>query len=171
MTVIKGSYSGTYNGLAIGNTELGFKLSYSYRGRAIVFDSVGGSPVDMLLDGINMKVNFVGQEWDSAAVDDLRWPFGTIPGRLSPSGQSLWALAQPLLLTACSATTLIESILFPKAILAPDFNLDTDFNHLERPLPIQLMIFPVQYEAGDPTYTTPLMPDSCGEVVYFVETL
>jgi hypothetical protein len=171
MTIVKGAYTGTYNALAIGNTEMGFKLSYSYRGKSIIFDAVGGSPVDMLMDGLSMKVNFVGQEWDSAAVDDLRWPWGSIPGRLPVSGQSLWELAKPLFLDACSNLTVVQSILFPKAILAPDFNLDTDFTHLDRPLPMQLMIFPVKYEDGDPTYTTPLLPSGCEEVVYFVETL
>lgn len=168
MPIMRGAYTGSYNALAVGNTQIGFKTSYSYRARGIVFDAVGSTPVDMLFDGFDMKVSFVAQEWTAAAIDDLRWPFHAIPGELAPSGLSLWTLAKPLLLTSCDAlNTLPATILFPKAILAPDYNLDVDYNHLERPLPMQLVVLPVK-KAG--SYATPLLPDGCNNVVYFVET-
>lgn len=166
MAIVRGAYIGTYNALAIGNTEIGYKHSYSYRGRGIVFDVVGGNPVDILLDGIDMKVSFVAQEYDSAAIDILRWPFHANVGETQPTGFSLWEAAKPLLLTACG-TTVPETILFPKTILAPDFTLDINYNHLERPLPMQLMVFPVQEAAS---YAVPLMPDGCENIVYFIET-
>lgn len=165
---MRGSYVGTYNALAIGNTQIGFKTSYSYRARGIMFDTVGSTPVDMLFDGMDFKVSFVAQEWTAAARDALRWPFSATPGELVPSGISLWTAAKPLLLTACDAlTTVPVTILFPKAILAPDYTLDTDYNHLERPLPIQLIVFPVK-KAG--SYAVPLLPDGCNNVVYYIET-
>lgn len=171
MSIIRGTYNGTYNGFDIGNTQVGFRKSYSYNGRAINFDSVGQTPVDIIFAGLQMKVGFVAQEYDAEAIDILRWPFGTIPGRASPQGLSMWEQAKPLLLTACKNTNIPQSILFPKAILAPDYTIDLDYSHTERPLPMSLVIFPVKYEAGDPEYDTPLMPSGCSEIVWFVETL
>ena len=170
MSIVKGAYIGSYNSLDIGNTQIGFKHSYSYRGRNIVFDVVGSNPVDILLDGLDMKVSFVAQEFDLEAIDILRWPFSGTVGITQPTGISMWELAKPLLLTGCSETTSPSSILFPKTILAPDYTLDIDYNHLERPLPMQLLVFPVQFEqSGDPSYDTPLMPNGCNPVLYFIE--
>lgn len=120
---------------------------------------------------MQMKVGFVAQEYTAEAIDSLRWPFNTIPGRVAPQGLSMWELAEPLLLTACKTTNVPQSILFPKAILAPDYTVDIDYSHMERPVPMSLLILPVKYEAGDPEYETPLMPDGCTEIVWFVETL
>lgn len=167
MPIMKGAYSATYNAQAVGNTEIGFKLSYSYRAKGIVFDVVGGNPVDMLLDGIDMKVGFVAQEWDAAAVPALRWPFSATLGRTTPSGLSMWTAAKPLLMTACNVATLPATILFPKAILAPDYTLDIDFNHLNRPLPMQLIVFPVKQAES---YASPVLPNGCDDIVYFIET-
>lgn len=174
MAIVRGSYRGTYNGLNVGNTEVGFRLSYAYNGRSINFDAIGETPADIIYAGLQMNVDFVAQEYDSAAIDDLRWPFFSIPGQVAPAGLSLWDLAKPLLLTSCISGTDPRTILFPKAILAPGFNLDIDFSHKERPLPIRMLIFPVKYlETGyggsvdDDTYR----PDGCAELIYFEETL
>jgi hypothetical protein len=171
MSIIRGSYNGLYNGLAIGNTQVGFRKSYSYQGRNINFDAVGQTPVDIIFAGLQMKVGFVAQEYDAAAIDILRWPFHSIPGRVSPQGLSMWEQAKPLLLTACRTTNIPQAILFPKAILAPDYTIDLDYSHTERPLPMSLVIFPVRYNSEDPEYETPLIPSGCGEVVWYVEVL
>lgn len=171
MSIVRGSYFGTYKGFSIGNTEIGFRLSYSYRGRGIMFDAVGETPVDTIYTGINMRVSFVAQEYDAAAIDLLRWPFNTTIGETSPAGLSLWEAAGPLLLTGCNVLTEPQTILFPKAILSPDFDLDIDYSHKERPLPMQLSIFPVAVE-GDTSdyYDGPSYPAGCTDVVYFIET-
>jgi hypothetical protein len=171
MSVIRGSYSATYNGLNIGNTEIGFRHTYSYRGRNINFDAVGETPVDVIFSGMNMRVSFVAQEYDAAAIDELRWPFNVNIGETSPAGLSLWQAAKPLLLTGCNTLTDPQTILFPKAILAPDYDLDIDYSHKERPLPMQLVIFPVSFESdGSVYYSTPAYPQGCTNVVYFIET-
>lgn len=171
MSIVRGAYRATYNGLSIGNTEIGFRHSYSYRGRNINFDAVGEIPVDVIFSGMNMSVSFVAQEYDAAAIDILRWPFNNDIGTTSPAGLSLWEAAKPLLLTGCNVNTDPQTILFPKAILAPDFELEIDYSHKERPLPIRLVIFPVTYEADGSDYITePAYPNGCEDVIYFVET-
>lgn len=171
MSVIRGSYSATYDGFNVGNTEIGFRHSYSYRGRNINFDAVGETPVDIIFSGMNMSVSFVAQEYDAAAIDYLRWPFNATIGITSPAGLSLWQAAKPLLLTGCNTLTDPQTILFPKTILAPDFDLDIDYSHKERPLPMRLMVFPVSFESdGSVYYTDPAYPHGCEDVVYFIET-
>jgi hypothetical protein len=167
MTVIRGSYSGTYNSLAIGNTEIGFRVSYSYKGRNINFDSVGDTPVDIIFAGLNMNVDFVAQEYDAAAIDTLRWPFDAIQGNLSPAGLSMWLLAKPLVLTGCTTGVDPQTITFYKTILSPDFNLDIDYSHRERPLPMRLIVFPVKYNSEG--YATPELPSGCTDLVYYDE--
>lgn len=170
MSIIRGSYNGTYNAFDIGNTQVGFRKSYSYNGRNINFDSVGQTPVDIIFGGLQMKIGFVAQEYDAEAIDILRWPFSSIPGRIAPQGLSMWELAKPLLLTACKTTNIPQSILFPKAILAPDYTIDLDYSHTERPVPMSLVVLPVKYESGDPDYETPLMPSGCTDIVWYVES-
>jgi len=168
MSVIRGSYSATWNALAIGNTEVGFRKSYSYRGRNINFDAVGETPVDTIFAGITMTIDFVAQEYDAAAIDSLRWPFHATLGTVAPAGLSLWTAAKPLILTSCVTGVDPATITFYKTILAPDFQLDIDYSHKERPVPLRLMVFPVAYSQGG--YATPSMPTGCLDVVYFEET-
>lgn len=171
MTVIRGSYSGTYDGLDIGNTEIGFRLSYSYNGRNINFDAVGETPVDVIFAGLSMSVDFVAQEFDYEAIDDLRWPFYFDIGSMRPSGLSMWEEAKPLLLTSCRTNVNPQTILFPKTILAPGFNLDIDYSHKERPLPMRLVVFPIKYNSeGYETSGNVERPEGCEDIVYFIET-
>ena len=172
--VVRGSYYGTYDGVAIGETEVGFRHSYSYNGRNITFDSVGETPVDIIYAGLNMNVDFVAQQYVAAAIDDLRWPFNFIIGTVAPAGLSIWAIAKPLLLTSCVTGVDPQTIFFPKAILAPGFSLDIDYSHKERPLPMRLMILPVRYNAEGYEGTGEddiLMPSGCTDIIYFEETL
>lgn len=167
MSVIRGAYSATYNALAVGNTEVGFRMSYSYKGRNINFDAVGEVPVDVIFAGISLTVDFVAQEYDAAAIDILRWPFNGIVGTIDPAGLSMWQQAKPLILTGCTNGVDPQTITFYKAILAPDYDLDIEFSHKERPLPIRLMVLPVKYNSEG--YTTPEYPSGCSDVVYFEE--
>lgn len=168
MSVIRGAYNATYNALAVGNTEVGFRLSYSYRGRNINFDAVGETPVDVIFSGISITIDFVAQEYDAAAIDILRWPFNGIVGSIDPAGLSMWEAAKPFVLTGCTNGVDPQTITFYKTILAPDFDLDIDYSHRERPLPMRLIVFPVKYNAAG--YTTPAMPSGCTDIVFFEET-
>jgi len=167
MSIIRGSYNATYNALAVGNTEIGFRHSYSYQGRSINFDAVGGTPVDTIFEGIQMTIDFVAQEYDAAAIGALRWPFNAIIGTVKPAGLSMWQQAKPFILTGCTTGVNPMTITFIKAILAPDFDLDIDYSHRERPLPMRLIVFPVAYNGAG--YATPAMPTGCGDIVYFEE--
>lgn len=168
MTVIRGTYNAVYNSLSIGNTQVGFRKNYSYRGRPINFDAVGETPVDTLFAGLELSVDFVAQEFDASAIDILRWPFHATIGQLDPAGQSLWELAKPLLLISCHTDIDPQTILFPKAILAPEYQVSIEYSHRERPLPMRLQVFPVMYDSEG--YATPSMPSGCEDIVYFVET-
>lgn len=167
MTIIRGAYTATWNSLAVGNTEIGFRVSYSYKGRPINFDAVGETPVDIIYAGLNMNIDFVAQEYDAAAIDSLRWPWDGIIGNLSPAGLSIWELAKPLILTGCTSGVDPETITFYKTILAPDYNLEIDYSHKERPLPIRLIVLPVKYNGAG--YATPALPSGCTDLVYFDE--
>lgn len=165
MTVIRGAYNATYNSLSIGNTEVGFRKSYSYQGRDINFDAVGATPVDSIFDGLTLNIDFVCMEYDAAAIDILRWPFHATIGTLAPAGLSMWQLAKPLVLTSCTTGVNPQTITFYKAILAPGYDLELEYSHRERPVPLRMMIFPVKDGA------TGSLPDGCNDIVYFTETL
>lgn len=169
MTVISGAYRATWNALNLGNTESGFRVSYNYDGRQIRFDEVGTSVVDIIKTGLTMFIDFVLMEYDAAAVDDLRWPVSSIIGTFNNVGSSMWAAAQPLILTSCRAID-PQTITFYKTILAPGYNLEIDYSgSKERTIPIRLMVFPIRYESEG---SGPVeMPGGCEDSVYFEETL
>lgn len=167
--IIKGPYNGTWNGLNIGNTLVGFNHKYSYRGRRIQFDSIGETDVDIILSGLSMSVDFVGQEFDAAAIDTMRWPWHATIGQMPVSGVSMWELAKPLILTSCKTGVNPMTITFYKTILAPDFEIDTKYSHEERPLGMRMMVFPVKYDSEG--YATPELPTGCEDNVYFEQTL
>jgi hypothetical protein len=168
MGIVRGAYTATWNALDVGNTELGFRESYQHRGREINFDAVGETPVDTIFTGVSMFVDMVLQEYDAAAIEDLRWPWHSVPGQMFPAGDSLWELARPLVLTSCRTGTNPQTKSFYKAILATDFDLDILYSHRERPLPMRMRIFPLKYNAAG--YATPEMVDGCSEYIFYEET-
>lgn len=171
MTVTSGAYRATWNALALGELQLGgFRHRYSKNGREIKFDSVGDTPVDIIQLGIRMYVDAVLMEYDKVLLSKINWPWHAIHGTDYTAGQSLWEAAKPLILTSCTSGITPLTRTYWKAILATGFEVENSFSGVEeRVTPVRLMIFPVKYES-DASYSTPLMPSGCGELVYFDET-
>lgn len=165
MTVVAGPYTATWNALAVGNTATGFEHSYAVGARPIQFDSVGETPIDLLINRMVMTVDFVIAEADSAAIATMLWPWHTTKGVFPRSGTSLFSLAKPLILTACD-TINPATITFYRTILSPESQQRILYSHRERYIPVQLYCFPVDNVSG-PT----VQPTGCNATKYFEETL
>lgn len=168
--IVAGAYSGTWNGLAIGNVgQGGYKKRYNYSRKDIFFDAVGNIPVDALFTGINMFVDFILMQYNKQAIASMTWPWAA-RGIAPVAGTPLWDIAKPLVLTACDNTVNPSSITFIKTIIAPDY--DTIHNYSgteERMIPMRLIVLPVKYNAVN--YATPARPDGCVNVTYFTEVI
>lgn len=161
---------------ALGNTQTGIRVSHNYQGRDINFDALGAAPADSLFLGVSMTIDFVLMEWGLGGavrpgIEQLRWNSftGATLGYSKPAGGSLWERAKPLVLRGCFNNIDPQEIVFFKTILMPGFDLDTNYSHIERVLPVRMMVFPVGYEAEiDPD--NPIRPIGCSELAYFEET-
>lgn len=164
MAVVKGPYKATWNSLAVGNTLQGFETSVSVSARPITFDITGDMPIDQLFTSGVMTIDFVLAEYDAGAVSTLTWPWDANRGVLPLAGESLWGLAQELVLTGCGSVS-PSTITFYKAIINPDFAVRTPYSHRERFVPIQMIALPVEDGTEGSTAGVQIMgsaADPCG---------
>lgn len=187
MAIIAGAYFGYYGtyavdnagSLALGNTRTGFRHSHNYSSRAINFDALGEAPADVLMLGWTVTVDFVLQEYDAAAIEDLQWSQVATNsvdplGETDQAGIALWERAKPLYLRSCTNTNPCVRV-YPKAILAPNFNIDVDFAHTERAVALRMLILPIARPVGAFDYddyaaiNAPSRPVGCANLVYWLD--
>lgn len=170
MTFIAGAFTATWNSRNLGSTEDGFELSYNRIQEEIRTDMFRGL-LDAVHQGIDMSIRAVFMEADFEGLRALIWPFdadwdgtqheatGTSPnlvmantGLHGGTGQLISALAAPLVLTACAATTAktsgnptnglgIASITFPKTVLSTDA-VSLKYASSLRKVPVTLTVLP-----------------------------
>jgi uncharacterized membrane protein YczE len=144
MTFVAGSYSATYNSLALGIIEDGFTIDWVSRAEDIVADVGGTAPIDGVYQGLEMQVSFTLSEWDAAAAQSAFWPFANTIGEVGRIGTLLSSLAKTLVLTKCANTSAAPTtITFQSAILAPGFSVSTLWANKHRKIPLQMRILPI----------------------------
>jgi len=84
---VAGAYTCTYNGLACGQTEQGFRLSHSFFKRIITGDAMAQTPQDAVYQGAEMNLAMNLIEFKAAAAYTIMWPYGaylqtSVVGRL-----------------------------------------------------------------------------------------
>lgn len=168
--VLVGAYNGYWGGLAIGQVGIGgYKIRQTYSRRDINFDSVGTVPVDTLFMGVNMFVDFVLMQYNQLAVKSMIWPWNIIRGEAPAGGRSMFDLAKPLVLTACSQDLNPKCITFYKTVLAPDFETVINLSGVEeRMVPMRLMVFPIAKRISPNAPMT--RPTGCNAMEFFTET-
>lgn len=175
--IVSGAYSATWNALAIGELALGgWKHRYSYLQKEVNFDAVGLTPVDTLFTGLVMVVDFVAMQYNKDAILTMTWPWNLAAvtatrGTVKPAGFSMWDAAKPLVFTACCGTNANPILItFPKAIIAPNFEIVLDHaSTQEKMVPLRMIIFPIKY--ASPVPVSPERPTGCTGTLYFTETI
>ncbi len=160
MEIVAGSYSGTYDGLNVGITETGYRLSHELFKQLITGDASGQTPIEAIYQGRAQFVNFTVQEFNADAVPSLTEPYSIDPatgnhdpglvgavGQQDVGNDTCPGVAKPLILTAlpgvCAASRGPATITFPKAILAEGFPVDVLYGPQHRMVPLRLRVYPV----------------------------
>lgn len=184
--VVAGAYQATWNGLDIGQVGLGgFRHRWNYTKKDIFFDSVGNIPVDQLMTGVSMYLDFIVMQVAQSAIPTLTWPWSIVRGTVPAAGARIWDLAKPLELIACDQiNTTPKTLSFIKTIIAPDYEMLRNFSGTEEQMiPIRMAVLPVAYLTPGPYYTISAGPPitvtynanltrpvACTDNVYYVET-
>lgn len=187
--VIAGAYTAVWNGLDIGQvTTDGYKMRYRTGGYDITADTTGeGTVVDSIYNGLSMTIDFVAEHWNAQAIEQLLWWFGNTGasyswGRTDGVGMRMFDAAKPLVLTACHidgtgldalpSNPYIDplDITWPRAILAPNQDIEFLMSTKPRFLPISVMVFPVDTGFSPATPTTSERVSNCSNMIYFVST-
>ncbi len=152
MTFIAGNYSAVYGPDSLGVIDAGFTLEYTSRAAGITTDVGGGAvEIDAVYQGVEVFVSFVIAEVNAAGAQAAFWPWATTFGKTGAVGRLMTSLAKALILTKCpdAGNQVPSTITFPKAVLAPGFNLQTIFGPVHRKVPIRMRAYPIADNSTD----------------------
>ena len=165
-SVVAGSYRATWAGLDLGTvSNQGINLRYRNSSIPVTADIAGELEVDRINSGTTATITMVLQDWNAQGLEAMIWWMGTLKGfagynwgDVQSVGAKEWAVAKPLVLTAChvvggapaASNPTIDplSITFFKTIIAPDSDIDVLFSFRPRFVTVTLTIFPVQLGSG-----------------------
>lgn len=106
--VVAGSYSGTWNSVALQYTRQGFTLHWNLKvERVEESDLYGLSLIDLIYRGAQVMVDCIGKVYGAGVTGPLAaWTgtFGTVYSAASPIGQLGSGIAKALVLTAVANT-------------------------------------------------------------------
>ena len=106
-TFVSGAYTATYNAVAVGMTEDGFKLNQSISQENIdKSDLYGDTLLDFIYRGGQAFIQYTGKAYKAGAITPL-WPWGSmgvVATSAAPIGRLASDVAKSLVLTAVSAT-------------------------------------------------------------------
>lgn len=159
-TYIDGAYTGTYNAVAIGPTEDGFKLTKTMSASLIEASDVYG---DTLIDGFyrggSCRLACDAQEYKSGTIAPF-WPFGGMGSVFTsaiPAGRRLSDLASAIVLTSTANTPAAAapaSLTGAYSIMAPGQSVELSFNTKLRTVPIVLQLLPYTSSSNTIWFTT-----------------
>jgi len=143
---VAGAYTCTYNGLACGQTEQGFRLSHSFFKRIITGDAMAQTPQDAVYQGAEMNLAMNLIEFKAAAAYTIMWPYGAylqtgVVGRLD----GVSGLTKQIVLTAVAGTPASAapaSMTFPETILSEGFPVELLLAPDLRIVPLRMRIYP-----------------------------
>ncbi len=145
MSFVAGPYTGTYNDLALGETQDGFDLDITQFGQPITGDNLGSAHQDSVYRAGNYFLGWQMQEWDKAGALAAYSPWAAF-GVAGQVGRLATNVAQDIVLTVVAGTTADtagpNTLTAPLAILASDFNVKHFFSTRHRSLPLRHQLFP-----------------------------
>ena len=151
-TFIGGAYTSTYNSLALGITDAGFKLQFEPKqGQGMIekSDVFGEMMLDWFLRGCNYFIQCEFMEWKSGPLAAAH-PMGAI-GTQGIIARLASDLASAMVMTSTAGTPAVATpatLTGPKAILAPGSNPESDFDSRLRTLPVRMALLPYDVGAG-----------------------
>lgn len=147
MTFIAGGYTATWDGLAIGQTADGYRLTHQIFKRLITGDSYAEAPQDAVYRGGEASLAMRLIEYDAAAVQTMKWPYSAtkwtmgVVGRIDVGS----SLVKSLVLTAVAGTTAATvpaTLTASKSILHENFPVEVLFAPDLREVPMRLRLYP-----------------------------
>lgn len=137
----------------LGHSKSGFRHVHRYLAKEKKLEAFGDEIINLYRYGFYLTIDFILMEANRESLIDLlyRKPLlsdnvlNTYPdGRMPRAGNRIRHLATNLILESCNpATTKPRFRIYPKAILAPEFDISIDFAYTERVIPIRMLAFPV----------------------------
>ena len=164
-TFAAGPYTANYNadnasgnppGKGAGSRDLGLvegvrRWQRTMQARPVEADAFGSMEIDGIYQGGRCFVSMTFKEW-TTAVKDALWPFGTF-GDVGQIGIFLSELAGELTLTAAAdtpaAATGPATLIFGKAIIAPDHNSEVVLGHQQRDVAVVFRCLPYINNQGN----------------------
>lgn len=164
---IAGAYYWSYNGLFLGTTENGFRLSMTSFGDPIKGDNLGDSIQDFVYRGGDVSVEGTLQEFEAARLggnaaippkvnarnQQIFWPYA-IMGATGAIGTLSSLYSAPLVGTPVPGTSAdllatVKNLTMNFAILPPNYDVGMLFAARLRNLPIRLQALP--FHPADPS--------------------
>lgn len=145
MTFVAGPYTGVWNSLALGITEDGFDWELQEGEEQITGDNMGDTIQDHVYRGHFLNIETVLEEFDTAALPTILWPFHATLGTHGQAGVLGTSKAKPLVLTAVlgtTASTRPATMTFPLTILDPQFRSKLKMASRLKKIPIRLRAYP-----------------------------
>jgi hypothetical protein len=147
-TYIDGAYAGTYNSVAIGPTENGWRLRKTMSGQAIdESDQYGNTLIDFFYRGGSCRLSCDAQEYKAGTIAPF-WPWGSMGQVITtanPIGIRASDVAKAVVLTSTANTPAAAapaSLTATYAVMAPGQDVNLDFHSKLRTVPIILQLLP-----------------------------
>jgi hypothetical protein len=147
-TFIAGQYTSAFNSVAVGMTADGYKFRVGAKAQMIeASDAYADTLLDFVYRGGRAKMLWRAIEFTSGN-QLAAWPFGAfgvISDTTTPIGRLASAIAAALVLTATAATPAASTpatMTSSKAILDPDYEVETLFDSRLREIPMQMILLP-----------------------------
>lgn len=147
-TYIDGAYTGTFNAVAIGPTENGWRLRKSMSGQAIdESDQFGNTLIDFFYRGGSCRISCDAQEYKAGTIAPF-WPWGAMGQVITsanPIGIRASDVAKALVLTSTANTPAAAapaSITANYSIMAMGQDVNLDYHSRLRTVPIILQLLP-----------------------------
>lgn len=147
MSFIAGRYTATFNGLSLGQTAEGYRLSHQLFKRVITGDAYGDTPQDAVYRGATAEISYRLLEYNAAGARAAFWPVANgyldigIVGRLDVGS----GLAKSLILTSIQGTPAAgapASITLPLVALKEGFPVELLFAPDLREVPMLQRCYP-----------------------------
>lgn len=146
---VAGAYSATYASLDVGfyRDENGFELEQSSAAEMVDnTDIFGGSLIDFVYRGGNVKVRFTGMVYTAGALTPF-WPWGLMGVMATPAdpvGRMASNIAAALVMTTFAALSIPNTLTASKAILSPNTPLKLLYTTKVRKVPVELVALPTE---------------------------
>ena len=157
-TIVAGSYSATWNSVALGlfENDAGLPvLEQQSSSEPVMGGAYGKSVIDDVYQGLNVFIALTCMEYKSGPISAF-WPYSATLGRMGTIGVLMYTLSQALVLTAVAGTSAASSpatLTASKAILMPGFASRLVYGPTVRKVPLRFRCYPFD-SGGNVTFWT-----------------